>query len=379
MTVQEGLLSFIGDIYEASWQPDRWEAVLAHLCQRLNAKSGGIHVQDHLAGQRYLLASHGLPALAGTTCRLGPAPIRSDLQIQNTRPIAEAALVTTHESQENQNPLYYRLMMKPNNNRGYIAAVNLFNDDEWHAGIGLHRAFDGEPFNDTELRLLDVLAPHFQRAMRIQKTLQQTRSREASLRSTLSGLAPGVAVLNSHNRVIYRNAACEYVLARHPALQLHGDKLRTYYQKDAAQLWAMLSTLRQGDTKQQAMGLHHPEGKQPLVILATRLGQQPAETLPELHDDGQIALYISDPDTHFCDSEDDIMAVFSLTRAEAKVAIALVNGLSLQHIAIQNDVSRETVRTQLKGVFTKLGVSKQQDVVRLLMNSGLRAKPSLLS
>jgi DNA-binding CsgD family transcriptional regulator len=32
------------------------------------------------------------------------------------------------------------------------------------------------------------------------------------------------------------------------------------------------------------------------------------------------------------------------------------------------------VRSQLKSIFGKLGVSKQQDVVRLLLNSGLNRR-----
>jgi DNA-binding NarL/FixJ family response regulator len=60
--------------------------------------------------------------------------------------------------------------------------------------------------------------------------------------------------------------------------------------------------------------------------------------------------------------------------AESGVASALVNGLSVEQIAERHQVSRETVRSQLKSIFGKLGVSKQQDVVRLLLNSGLNRR-----
>jgi DNA-binding NarL/FixJ family response regulator len=66
--------------------------------------------------------------------------------------------------------------------------------------------------------------------------------------------------------------------------------------------------------------------------------------------------------------------LFHFTRAESGVASALVNGLSVEQIAERHQVSRETVRSQLKSIFGKLGVSKQQDVVRLLLNSGLNRR-----
>jgi hypothetical protein len=99
----------------------------------------------------------------------------------------KAALVVRHDEQAEENPLYYRLIMKPND-LGYVAAISLFNDKEWHAGIGVHRSFKAEPFGDRELQLLDVLAPHFQRALRIDKALQQATHRAASLQSVLSEL-----------------------------------------------------------------------------------------------------------------------------------------------------------------------------------------------
>jgi DNA-binding NarL/FixJ family response regulator len=65
------------------------------------------------------------------------------------------------------------------------------------------------------------------------------------------------------------------------------------------------------------------------------------------------------------------METFGLSRREAGIAIALTNGLDLKEISAQKGVSLATVRTQLKGVFHKLGVNKQQDIIRILLGSGM--------
>ena len=129
MAAEEGLLSFIGDIYEASYRPGHWGTVLDRLCRLLGAKSGGIHVEDHASGKRYLLANHGLPRFAEATYRLGLSRHDPVYRIQAARPVAEAALVVRHDEQVAENPLYYRLIMKPND-LGYVAAISLFNDKE---------------------------------------------------------------------------------------------------------------------------------------------------------------------------------------------------------------------------------------------------------
>lgn len=61
--------------------------------------------------------------------------------------------------------------------------------------------------------------------------------------------------------------------------------------------------------------------------------------------------------------------VFSLTPAEAQVTLCLVNGLKLAEIAEHNGTALETVRSQLKAVFHKLGVNTQQDVIRIIVQT----------
>ncbi len=58
--------------------------------------------------------------------------------------------------------------------------------------------------------------------------------------------------------------------------------------------------------------------------------------------------------------------LFDLTPAEARVARALAAGLSIEEISLRSATSRETVRTQLKGVMAKTATARQSDLVRLL-------------
>ena len=104
------------------------------------------------------------------------------------------------------------------------------------------------------------------------------------------------------------------------------------------------------------------------------LREDAPESLSGVYGEGEIVLYVSDPGHPFDACEEDLAALFHFTRAESGVASALVNGLSVEQIAERHQVSRETVRSQLKSIFGKLGVSKQQDVVRLLLNSGLNRR-----
>lgn len=61
--------------------------------------------------------------------------------------------------------------------------------------------------------------------------------------------------------------------------------------------------------------------------------------------------------------------LFDLTPAEARVAYAVVEGLTVNEIAAQRSLSAATVRNQLAAIFAKTGVSRQSELV--LLCSGL--------
>jgi DNA-binding CsgD family transcriptional regulator len=67
-----------------------------------------------------------------------------------------------------------------------------------------------------------------------------------------------------------------------------------------------------------------------------------------------------------------LQALFDLTPAESRVAGLIADGYGVESIATTLAVSLNTVRTHLKSVFTKLGVSRQAELASLLSTTGLR-------
>ncbi|GAM96972.1 hypothetical protein U91I_00593 [alpha proteobacterium U9-1i] len=54
-----------------------------------------------------------------------------------------------------------------------------------------------------------------------------------------------------------------------------------------------------------------------------------------------------------------------MTAAEASVATAIADGFTVDEIAKQRKASVATVRSQLQTVFSKAGVRRQSDLVRM--------------
>ena len=373
----ERLLDLIGDIYEASFNPDHWNTTIRALCEHMQARSGGLFIEDHATRSRGMIGAHGLPATVRLSYRLGMAKHDHTFQLQQAQPLGEAKQLVEAQRVHREHPLFYRLILRPND-IGHIAAMNIYNDDEWHVGIGLHRSFKADAFSPAALRDLDLLYPHFRRALRIHKEFHRLHHRQQSIDAALSRVLMGLIIVGPDGGVTYRNPVADAVLQRHPGLSLESGRPKAYFADENRRLQAMLDQVIRADpadvtSGDLALGVHHPQCDMPLNVVLT--------TLKTPHDDhhtlpaGNVALYVSDPETRLHFSEQTLHGLYDLTPAEARVAIALANGQSPKQIAAGQDVTVDTVRSHLKSLYAKMGVNKQQDVIRILL-SGPVTRPS---
>jgi DNA-binding CsgD family transcriptional regulator/PAS domain-containing protein len=362
------LLDVIGDIYEASFDPNHWNKVASGLCQLFNAHSSGIFMEDYEYKNRDIIGSHGLPKATTLAYRLGLAKYDYTFQLQAAAAPGQAQQLVEAQEFKTTHPIYYRLILKPND-VGFLSAMGIYKDDEWHVGIALHRSFTAAPFSADELQQMELLYPHLKRALRIHKEFYKLRSQQYSLQAALEQLSLGLIILNPDGRVDYCNPIANVLLQYHQGLKITDQRtLQAHFPGENKQLHSlinqfMLAGKERKASRKQVIVLHHPDQERVIHMMVTRLDDsQNQET------QGKVTLYLSVPNSPFNMSVDVLHTLYSLTPAESGVAIALLNGLSLTQISQNNKVSIETVRSQLKSIFTKMGVKKQQDVIRILLS-----------
>jgi PAS domain S-box-containing protein len=83
-------------------------------------------------------------------------------------------------------------------------------------------------------------------------------------------------------------------------------------------------------------------------------------------------LVVTTLDALYVPSTNLVERLFALTSAEARVAVLIGSGLSPRQAAEKLGISEGTVRTTLKHVFTKAGVSRQSELAVLLTKLTLR-------
>jgi DNA-binding CsgD family transcriptional regulator len=81
------------------------------------------------------------------------------------------------------------------------------------------------------------------------------------------------------------------------------------------------------------------------------------------------ALFITDPEEGAALDSRALQQLFGLTPAEIRLCSALVAGKSVEQYARETAISSNTARTHVKRTYAKTEVSRQSELVRLLLKS----------
>jgi DNA-binding CsgD family transcriptional regulator len=86
----------------------------------------------------------------------------------------------------------------------------------------------------------------------------------------------------------------------------------------------------------------------------------------DLFRQAKAVLTLVDPDRNADVSHEALRRIFSLTEAEARIAQRLAQGHSLDEISDDHRVTKDTVRTHLREIFSKTETRRQAELATLL-------------
>jgi DNA-binding CsgD family transcriptional regulator len=243
----------------------------------------------------------------------------------------------------------------------------------WFAGVGfcagpalwvlaIQRTIGEGAFTPEEKSLLAPLSPLLTEAATLSTAVG--RRTVAGMANALDLLCRPAIAVDRMGTVVETNAGAHALFGEE--LQLRQRRLVVRDRSAAAALAAVYDRMR---TVPDTVGLDtapivvRRDGDRPLVIRVLRVGgaaQSPflgARALLVLTDLGRKP----EPDPNV------VARAFDLTRAEARLASLVASGLGLGAVAKRLEVSRETVRAQLKAVFAKTQTHRQSELVALLL------------
>ncbi len=264
----------------------------------------------------------------------------------------------------------YTDWMKPNG-IFHVGGAQFVDTESHKAGIAILRDEESGVWSDGELRVIDEILPHLRRALNIHSEFTHLRLKQDALLQGLDRLVIGLILYDHQAQPVYINPTAKAIIKHHPALSLHeGDLLlnNPEDEKNLRQTIVDTAEIDPDDSWKQsvAIGITHPDAPAPLPLLVTPMHAH-LITSDLDYEGAKVAVFLSDPNLQQPISIDSLVSVYSLTPSEAQVAISLANGHSIEEIAKSSNHSSHTIRSQLKSVFRKTGVSRQSELIKLLL------------
>jgi DNA-binding CsgD family transcriptional regulator len=236
----------------------------------------------------------------------------------------------------------------------------------------IRAAPDGVGLAEDWHAILTALLPLMQRITPLYLEIGQAERRRLIAEHVLETSGVGVILVDEEARVVSINETAHRIIKDGGVLSLSQGQLRA---KRSADQQLLLQHVRRkaGEQRAQAgrdrhatLALLRDDNALPVTVMI-RPGPPFAPVSAPLRRTATIIL--RDPARRLNLASADLMQLFQLTQAEARLACLLADGASLEESALQLGVTRNTARSQLQTIFAKTGTNRQGDLVRLLLSS----------
>jgi DNA-binding CsgD family transcriptional regulator/PAS domain-containing protein len=221
-------------------------------------------------------------------------------------------------------------------------------------------------FDAEHLEAATALKPHLVRAYKMGRNLSGRLGLAHDLVQAVEASPHAVMVLDVTGRVIHANARASSLVGAGRGLSLVAGRLVASHADTNPALQKLIASGLRDDAGRSggAMAIPSPLGRLPLAL---RTSPIPGSGMPIFGAPGGLLVTVTDLDRQLRSPADELRLLFGLTPAEARLADAIFDGLSLPEAADRFGLSLHTVRFQIARVFEKSGVARQTDLVKLMM------------
>lgn len=220
--------------------------------------------------------------------------------------------------------------------------------------------------------VLAALVPFLQRITPLYLEIGKAERRRLISEHVLETSGVGVILVDDSARVVAINETAQTIIAEGDILSMREGVLRARRTADQQHLMQHIGRkageqqAQSGLDRHATLALLRDDNALPVTVMI-RPGPPFAPVSAPLR--RTATLILRDPARRLRLASADLMQLFQLTQAEARLACLLADGASLEDCALQLGVTRNTARSQLRVIFAKTGTNRQGDLVRLLLSS----------
>ena len=209
---------------------------------------------------------------------------------------------------------------------------------------------------------IEILTPHIHRAISMTDKDESKHQEYSALSNIIDQLPIGVILVDALNAPITLNSRAEAFLQKSPFLRIDKGKLVATSSKETGHLYKLIQLANQGDAQDFLMSSKDNKTCALHIMQASRTNIEHASDL--------TAIFITCTDTqrHFSTSE--LMQMLHITEAEARLVSTLLDSShNLSEAADTLQISKHTVRNQMKSILEKTNTGSQSELLKKVLRS----------
>lgn len=361
----------VSAIYEAALDRSRWCAALEMLRDRAGAWGAQLIAIDQRVGAIAFSCTAGIPTDAELEyvrryCALDP---RVGFVLGNDE---HDAWMFDHELLSDEfvaGDRFYQELIIPAGLR-YIAGAKVYADAEVSVILALFRALGQAPLSREETGRLSQFLPHLRRAIAL--SIQNFRFSTQALvgLEIVNRLKYPVFLIGGQRRIIHANEAGRRALQAGAPLREESDRLTASGTRAARLLREVLDEMAAAQTQgvvqqTRVLSLERDDGRPLKGFLMPLL---PKAVMGVFGPTPLIMAAFSDHGSGSLPAASFVMAAYDLTPAEAQVALGIAKGMRPAEVAKALGRGHATVKSQIKSIFSKMGVRSQSAMVSELLS-----------
>jgi DNA-binding CsgD family transcriptional regulator/PAS domain-containing protein len=243
-------------------------------------------------------------------------------------------------------------------------------DDVHRCCLTLFRDADRNEFSQLESDTLAMLMGYFRRAIVFNKRFIDIFNQHKTASAILDSAPRGIVTVGQNGQVTYSNAEAQRIFSQADGVSLNNNKINfrdeklrekyAYFIEIAGQ-----ETETPGKPERMSAVIKRPSTDTPYQLMAYTLPVDRRKALLS-EDEAHAVLIIQDATKNLQLRADLLQTFYNLSMAEANLAVTLYKGNTLPEAADKLHVSINTARSQLRGIFKKVGVNSQAMLLQAL-------------
>ena len=222
-----------------------------------------------------------------------------------------------------------------------------------------------------ETQRLAILLPHLYRALKLKREYNDVDHSRGQAQAIIEQFPFGILLVTDQGKIISANQNALETIANSNMLDLKDDVLCAATEALNQELKSLIykaanTPLNHSGEQVSSLTINQENGDSFSLLITP-------DPYPNTQYDRQAencaAIFIGSASSKQHISVSALQRLFGLSQAEARLTSLLASGMSLSQAAEQSYISKNTAKVQLKSIFSKVGVSRQAELMKLILTS----------